>query len=218
MFEFIIRKVVQAYLKKSASKDKFAGMEAIGVDSEGKRYLSWKDLESIPKSRANQLQNFAIFDDMKMTVENLFTLTNTLIEINMKAASETNMKVKARLHAQISALCAEMQWRTTEDTPVDVIMNIAAVLAVREDENPNVYSRIIQEEKVKQFEIEEDNANFFFLNHKAFTSLKPSLIMSGDELKKHFNHLLYQKAMQERRSGTILQDKSSNEGKTVMMN
>jgi hypothetical protein len=207
MFRSIIDKIVKLHLKQQLKKEGFQEMEPIGCDSNGKRYYSWKDLEELPKSRANQLQNFAVFDDMKMTVENLFSLTDTIIEINHKLATEANQKIRTRLHAQIGALCAEMQWRSTEDTPIDIIMNIAAVLAVREDENPAKFSRIIQEEKVKQFGTEEGEGNFFFLNHRAIQALKPSLIMSAEELRQHLNNLALLKATQDKRSGIILQDK-----------
>lgn len=210
MFKSIIKKLVELYIASGKKDD----LVPIGIDSEGNRYFSWADLESIPKNRSNQLQNFAIFDDLKMTVDNLFDLTNKIIETNSTLATEKNQKKRVRLHAQIGALASEMQWRTTEDTPLDIILNIASVLSVREDEDPNNFSRTIHEEKVAQFEKEEGDGNFFFFNHKAFKAVKPSLIMSGDDMRKHLNHLIYQRRLRDARSGIISQEKSSKEDPT----
>jgi hypothetical protein len=209
MFKLLIKKIVEAYLNSTPRSIKKEGLVPIGLDSEGNRYYSWEDLESIPKARVNQLQNFAIFDDLKMTVDNLFDLTNKIIEINQKLASNKNEKSKARLHAQIGALASEMQWRTQEDTPLDIILNIASVLAVREDEDPNQFKQTIHEEKVKQLSKEEKDGNFFFLTHEVFGALKPSLIMSGGEWREHSNRLIYRKAQLEKRSGIISRETSS---------
>lgn len=208
MIKYFIKPIVNLYLNSIPKQIKAESLTPIGVDSKGNRYYSWESLDQMPKVRSNKLQDFAIFSDMKMTVESLFELTDKIMELNEKVAVEKNKKVKTRLHAQIAALAQEMQWRTTEDTPLDIILNMAAILAVREDEKPMKFDRLIHEEKVKQFSIEDQEGNFFFLSHELFKTLHPSLVMSGDEYKKHWNNLAYQKAYQKKRSGIISQETS----------
>ena len=107
-------------------------------------------------------------------------------------------------------------WRSQNLTPSDLLLEMASVLAIREDENPSKFSVKIQDEKKTQFDKETKNGNFFFMNHKAFNSLKPSLIMSEDEYKKHWNKLIQQRLHNEKRLATILQEKQSgNESKAT---
>lgn len=210
----IIRYLVQQYLKATPKTIKAEQLEFIGVDSKGMKYYSWADLEAIPKSRVGQLQNFALLDDMKMNAANLQLITDKIIEVNNSCMAEKAPKNKGKHHAQIGALALEMQWRTQYDTPVDIVLNIAAAVAVREDEDPLAFNNKIHDEKVERFKAEEKDGNFFFINHKVLGNLKPSLIMSADELKSHFNKLMSTQAHQDLRLQTILHgSRSKNETK-----
>lgn len=205
-----IRKLVaQWWIDNQPEQIKASDLKFIGVDGNGKRYYSWEDMEHIPKCRIGELQSFAMFDELKLTPDNLGQLILAIQELLEKSLAEKDKKKVTKMHAQMFALLEEITWRTKFDTPIDIFTNMAAVLCVREDENPNKFLNSIQEEKVEQFKTEEKNGNFFFTTHKVFNQLKPSLAMSGSEWKTHYNRVILQAHQNELRLKTILQENAS---------
>jgi len=216
MRNLIVKALYNHYLSKRPKQIKAADLSFIGMDANGKKYYSWDELDQIPKCRVDELQNLSLMDEMKLSQENVFAICTAIIDNNEKSVAEKNGKKATMLRSQIDALANEIMWRSQNLTPSDLLLEMASVLAIREDENPSKFSVKIQDEKKTQFDKETKNGNFFFMNHKAFNSLKPSLIMSEDEYKKHWNKLIQQRLHNEKRLATILQEKQSgNESKAT---
>lgn len=203
--------IAKWYIESTKKPESHKALELIGVDSEGRKYYTWKDLESVPKSRVAQLQNFALFDEMKLTARNLHAILDAIEQEN--EAALTDKKNHVRHRSRIAALCEEIRFRVQQLTPIDILLNLSATLAVREDENPDEFNTVIHDEKVSQFKIEEKRGNFFFLTQNLFQKLKPSLVMSEEEWTKHFQKLIFQDHRNESRLKVISAEKSSEEEK-----
>lgn len=207
--KFLIKAIYNHYISKRPDKIKASDLSFVGMDQHGNKYYSWDELDQIPKCRVDQLQNLSLMDEMKLTKDQVYALCYAIIENNEKAVSEKDKKKAVMLRSQIDALCNEIIWRSTNLTPTDIINEMAAVLVVRQDEDPSKFTVKIQDEKADQFQKEGDNGNFFFIEHKPFKTLMPSLVMSGEEFKKHWNNLMRQKLHADKRLTTILQERSS---------
>lgn len=213
---FLIKAIYSHYISQRPDKIKASELTFVGMDENGNRYYSWDELDKIPKCRVDELQNLSLMDEMKLTKDQVFSLCFAIIQNNEKTLAEKDQKKAVMMRSQIDALANEIMWRAENLTPSTLILEMAAILCIREDETPDQFTVRIQDEKVKQFKSESDKGNFFFIEHQAFNSLKPSLVMSGEEFKKHWNILIAQELHNERRLATILQEKSSdNESKAT---
>jgi hypothetical protein len=207
--KFITKALYRYYISKRPDQIKASELTFVGMDENGKRYYSWDELDKVPKCRVDELQNLSLMDEMKLTKDQVFALCFAIIENNEKTLAEKDQKKAVMMRSQIDFLANEIMWRAENLTPTDLILEMASVVCVREDEAPDQFTVRIQDEKVKQFKAESQNGNFFFVESKLFNTLKPSLVMSGEEFKKHWNNLIQQELHNERRLATILQEKSS---------
>jgi len=210
---WIRKQIAEWWISNRPKQIKANDLTFIGVDANGKRYYSWSEFDQIPKCRISELQSFALFDDMKLTHETLSQIISACHELLEKSLVEKDAKKKTKMHAQLFALLEEITWRAQHDTPIDIVTNMAAILAVREDENPNKFSATTHDEKVEQFKTEERNGNFFFTMHKAFNQLKPSLAMSAEEWKQHYSQEIFRQIQNDTRLKTIFPGKSSESEK-----
>jgi hypothetical protein len=213
---FLTKLIYDHYISQRPEQIKASELTFVGMDENGKRYYSWDELDKVPKCRVDELQNLSLMDEMKLTKDQVFALCFAIIENNEKTLAEKDQKKAVMMRSQIDALANEIMWRAENLTPTDLILEMAAVVCVREDEAPDQFTVRIQDEKVNQFKKESENGNFFFIESKLFNTLKPSLVMSGEEFKKHWNKLVAQQVHNEKRLQTILQGKSFEDANKAM--
>jgi hypothetical protein len=157
-----------------AQNERFEAKEF--VDSKGTRYYSWENLTDIPKSRYTKLEIFTMWADARISAPTLDEITT---EINKQALATLNEKEPEKKQKQVTAitfLCEEINRRARYAIPPDVLINMAALLVVREDENPDQFSEKIQEEKYQQFVADKNAGHTFFLTFPIFNKLHPQLI------------------------------------------
>ena len=213
---FLIKALYAHFISQRPDQIKASELTFVGMDENGKKYYSWDELDKVPKCRVDELQNLALMDEMKLTKDQVFALCLAIVQNNENSLTEKNQKKAVMLRSQIDALAHEIMWRAENLTPTDLITEMAAVVCVREDEIPDKFTVRIQSEKTKQFKRESENGNFFFTESKVFNSLKPSLVMSGEEFRKHWNTLIQQDLRNAKRLATISHGRSSeNESKAT---
>lgn len=181
----------------------------VGVDSDGKKYFSWEKMEDLPRNRFVEIEKTNMYIDNKISPQNLITLSSAIIDCNNALVHEKDDKKRGVLHAQIGALSLEISFREKYAIPSQVLVALASIVTIREDEDPSVYSQRIQTEKSETFSRELEKGNYFFLNTPIFKALIPSLIMSNDQWMIHLGKLVSQNKHELERLQTILSKRGS---------
>ena len=184
-------------------------LERIGSDSNGNSYYSWRDLGEIPRERHLRIEGFTMFDEVKLSPDSLHQILHAIDEINMKLPTEKNHDKKVRYHSQIAHLTGEIRFRMEGITPLEVLLNIAAALSVRQDEDPKTFSQVIHAEKVDQFKEDLKKGVDFFFNSQTWKRLVPTLIMSTENWSAYMTKSTLQAAREGQRLGIILSEKES---------
>lgn len=179
------------------------------TDSKGQRYYSWDSMDKVPTNRVNELVGLSMWSDAKISPENLELIAGEIIKLNFDIVKGGSKEAQNKRHAQITTLCEELRNRKNYAIPAQVIIPMAAMLCVREDENPNTISNRIQEEKIAEFTSEKIKGNTFFLKSRIFKMLLSRLV--GTNVKEA--NLLMKWAQDEQRQRerfeTILQHTES---------
>lgn len=191
-------------------------LKMVGEDQDGNIYYSWDDLGLIPKARFTQIQTFSMFEENKLTPEALDEITHAIDKISAKVLSEKNEDKRVRFSSQIHHLCNELRFRAEYVTPTSVLLNMAACMCVRHDEDPNGFSQIVHDEKLKVFQQEVERGNDFFFKTQSWGKLMPSFVMSKKNWAAHLMNSEVQLQNEKKRLGIILSEqglKTSSETK-----
>ena len=205
MIDYFTNRALKQFLSDKNKPQELKDLQFEFADSEGVKYYSWERMDLVPTCRANELMGLGMWADAKISPENLVKITDEINKANMAIVAETNKDKRSKLHATISHLCSEISTRKNYAIPSEIIIAMAAVLLVREDENPNTFSEKIQSEKISQLIKEKNNGNTFFLTFPIFKTLLMSLIGTDVNVTK----LLMKWGQDEARQLQILETISS---------
>ncbi|MCA1764610.1 MAG: hypothetical protein LC664_16690, partial [Flavobacteriales bacterium] len=164
-------------LKVEQKPESVKDLEFQFVDSKGVKYYSWESMDKVPTNRVNELIGATMWADAKITEQNLTTIADAINDLNfelVKGAGDPSDKNKR--HARITALCEELKTRKDYTIPSDVMIGMAAMIVVREDENPNEISPKIQGQKIQQFTADKQSGHTFFLKSNILKQLYPHLL------------------------------------------
>ena len=206
---FLRKQAAQHLILEQKKPQLIKDLVFVGVDSEGKKYYSWEKLENIPRNRYIAIEQTNMYIDNKISPANLSSLSLAIIEVNQALIRENDPKKIALLHAQIDALASELTFRQKYAIPSQVLVALASIVTIREDEDPSVYSETIQTEKSETFAREMNIGNCFFLTSPIFKALIPSLLMSNEEWTIHLGSLALQEEHVKERLKTILSKSKS---------
>lgn len=179
------------------------------VDSKGKRYYSWESMDKVPTNRVNELVGLSMWSDAKISPENLELIAGEIINLNFDIVKGGSKDAQNKKHAQITTLCEELRNRKNYAIPAQVIIPMAAMLCVREDENPNIISNLLQEEKIAEFTSEKMKGNTFFLKSRIFKTLLSQLIGINVKEANLLMKWAHDEQIQKERFETILQHTES---------
>lgn len=174
--------------KKTTVSDKFAGLELSFIGSDGHKYYSFKPDSSLPLAR---------FSEQLMLLEHLRAgLLGDEISALMDLIDGANVdylkakdKEKIRHSARIGAYTSLVRSRTSNILHHKLLLRMATVWLVREDENPATINKEIAAEKELFFASECENANaYFFFQKTGFKGLQAFITLSENEFQELWNH------------------------------
>lgn len=143
---------------EQSEKITHAALEKWFIDSEGNQYYRFPKTMALPLERLGHLKGYYTWlasgvsgAEMEQIIHSMETVLSEGI-----GRVETAAKLGTLVH-----LLKERQQMVVH---TEIIYNILAVQAIREDERPDVFNNQIQLEKVAQFkkEVAMNNAYFFF--------------------------------------------------------
>jgi hypothetical protein len=175
------------------------------TDSKGLRYYGFPTLADLPVNRMLKLQQFALFDDAKISPKSLQEIAEKINEINFAIAKEAVTEKRTKFHAQVASLCTELIERPGYISPKDTFYNMAAVCSIREDESPEQFNEAIHAEKVMEFSQLGDKGYAFFLRNTTFKQLVPSLIGTQESWMNTLQSWERDRQRHEARLAVILQ-------------
>jgi hypothetical protein len=152
LFRLFRRRFLQLafYNQAKPASDFFAKTELAFWDSNGKRYYRFLNDTDIPILRMGKLQRILLEYNLRMDTKDLNTFLDAMQEALDKIVNESQ-KGKLKNLAWIGHLVEEMRRRKEFIIEPDLLMELAAILYIREDENPAVIDDSLQMEKIEQF-------------------------------------------------------------------
>ncbi len=170
------------------------------TDMEGRHYYGWEDFAKMPPARANEIDDILLQCDAAMSRATLDAVSAALIE-SIGDALETKLaKDKGKALARAHLLATEIANRPKDVIPRECYLALAAVCAVRQDEDPYVFDAVVQAEKMQAFREAGAAGHLFFTSSPAFVKLGEAMRCSVAE----FPVLSISWARQEARLKTLL--------------
>lgn len=156
------------------------------TDSEGNRYYTWQDGEMMPVCRLQALQNLVMHYEMHLAPREIVNVAQAIqnsVADTIKAKTDKERSLTA---AKTNAYANELLIRQEYCVPTEIYIEMAAVYAVRHDENAEELSKVIQNEKIAQFTADINaGVDFFFRLPQLVLSTNLSK-MSSAQLKLYF--------------------------------
>jgi hypothetical protein len=211
----ILRRQAAKYLLSQQNKPaKLSALEFAFVDSKGQRYYNWPTLSEIPTIRHSKLMEMVAYSDAKISRESLITITEEIEKRNFALITEKVEKTKRQIHAQITVLLNEITDRSSFSVPKEIMIQMAAILICREDENVAEFSDPIHNQKVIQLKAEAEKGYTFFLTTPTLKELYPSLLGTTEQQTELLMNWEYQSRRQIARLKVISQDDESKSDKS----
>ena len=145
-------------------------------DTEGLEYYSWADLSEVPPARMNEVEDIMLQIDAGMTRKTLESIGEAIAFHTQEAMAASAPKVKGNALAKVSFLATELLVRGRKIIPEECFFALAAVSAVRKDEDPYTFDKSIHQEKIEAFRSAGRAGHAFFTGTGPFrTTLNASL-------------------------------------------
>lgn len=156
-------RAIHRYIAKGYLRPKeFAGMDMAFSGPDGRAYYTWMDSGEMTPIREKQIEMYLSLADARISAKELTMLCDMLDEANMEAMKATGAKEKSKAHSRIAFLSREIRERP-DLLPEDVYYGMAAVFAVREDEDPRAFDVVVQGQKIDLFKKEGLKGHDFFV-------------------------------------------------------
>ncbi len=157
-------------------------MEYAFTDSKGKRYFYFPDIKKLPLPLFEKLNELQTQLDARIPGPDLDKWVAAIEAlVNSDASSK---KIRTEIGYWIGVL-KERRQLLFEPT---ILMEIAGLLYIREDENPAVYTVEIHKEKVAQFlaDSKEGELLYDFFQHAGLSRYIPSQSITRENWKEYF--------------------------------
>ena len=140
-------------------------------DTEGRHYYGWEDFAQMPPARANEIDDILLQCDAAMSRATLDALSNAIIESIGESMEAKLAKDKGKALAKAHLLATEIRNRPRDVIPKECYLALAAVCAVRQDEDPYKFDAVLQAEKMQAFREAGAAGHLFFTSSPAFAKL-----------------------------------------------
>jgi hypothetical protein len=141
------------------------------TDQHGRHYYGWDDFAKMPPARANEIDDVLLQIDAGLSHSQLNVLSAAITSALSDAVEAKDPKVRNRHIAKASAIAMELQARPRQIIPRECYYALAAICAVRQDEDPAKFDALIQGEKMQTFREAAEAGHTFFTQQGAFARL-----------------------------------------------
>lgn len=183
---WILKKAAAYLIEKKQKPTGFEDLKFSGVDSDGVRYYTWDDLSLVPHNRVIKLESAALFIDARLDQNSLTTIADTIEKTSFEIYQEKDADKRRKMHAMIVSLCNELNFRQKYAIPEVWHVEMAAILNVRENENPNKVDEDLHMQKTVALGKELRNGNAFFFKSPTYRALLNLSVGDAGELQKLF--------------------------------
>lgn len=151
--------MLKFYASKQSDKLTHKELEHLFIDMNGAQYYKFPKMLDLPLMRKGELTGYYTFMASGISGQEQDHIITTMKQALFEGLA------KPEIVAKVSALVHVMVERRRMCFHSELMLNIAAIQAVREDEDPVVFNKEIHMEKIVQFkkEISNSNAYFFFV-------------------------------------------------------
>lgn len=141
------------------------------TDPYGLHYYGWEDFAQMPPARANEVDDVLLQIDAGLSHVQLAALSMAITGALSDAVEARDPKVRNRHIAKANAIAMELQVRPKQIMPRECYYALAAICAVRQDEDPNKFDPTIQAEKMQTFRLAAEAGHRFFTHQAAYEKL-----------------------------------------------
>lgn len=167
-----LRKWAAAYLIENKQKPvTHSDLVYAGVDSNGVKYYTWKDLSLLPNCRRIKLHGAAIFYDARLDENSLEMIASGIVQAADALSKATEAKDKALENARIIAYTQELNRRGEYAISEHWHIQVAGILHVTESENPAIWDSESHDKKCAQLHKELHASNAFFFKSPMYSEL-----------------------------------------------
>ncbi|MDB5281129.1 MAG: hypothetical protein JWO06_204 [Bacteroidota bacterium] len=178
------KKSICNYVYASQSKTYRQYLEFAFADSKGQRYYRFNDLKNMPLAMLEQLNILQLEVESRIKGSDLDEWISNCKKI-ISSGSKTSL-------ADIGYMLGALEERRTLLLDPRLLMEIAALLYIREDEDPTIYNRDLHREKFLQFNYDKKDVLFDFFVSAGLSRYLPSVNFMPAEWEKYLNNQLQQ--------------------------
>lgn len=149
------------YLKTLNKKKWIDGCELV-FNIEGHNYYKYKDSGKIPMKRLEELQVKVLMLQNRLDKNEFDLLTNIIEESVQRALDSFNQT--NRMSGLQDAIFAVQEMKSRKDDLMfhpGILMEIAGLMIIRDDENPTIVNELLTNEKVELFTKQSNTLDFF---------------------------------------------------------
>jgi len=153
--------------------------------TDGHDYFSYKPDSDLHMPRLPEQMKLMEHMRIGMSEEDMFLIFDNIDTLNAAILTTKNDKDKPSLHANIGAHTTIGRGRMSNTLHHKLLLQMAATWCIRNDENPQEFSREIHEQKVNFFDAEcREGSAYAFFQLIGFRGLSRYMTMSGDEFSE----------------------------------
>lgn len=158
---------LKIYASEQGLKIAHKDLEKWFIDSNGKQYYKFPKSMSLPIERKGHLTDLYTHLSSGISGEEMDKLLSAMDNILSQGVG------KPEVASKLGAIIHILKERRKLIFHTEILYNILAVQAIREDEAPDTYSTEIQLQKVAQFkeEVSKSNSYFFFQQTRLHTPI-----------------------------------------------
>lgn len=156
------------------------------TDYEGYKYFTFTDQGQIPKCRYERLMNLTMWWEARVSPATVDMLADGIIEAAELSLTAPKLEDRSKAISRAMVFANELKLRKDNGIPATIAHEMAAVWAIREDEEVGVINEQLHDEKVEMFAYETSQGRDFFLHMPMFMRHLNLWRVSRVELKKLF--------------------------------
>lgn len=168
----IHRYIAKGYLRPKG----FDGMQVAFSGPDGRSYWSWQDIGEMTPVRQKHIERCLKMADAGIGEKMLSELCDMGEAANLEALKASDKAAKSKAHARVGYIFGEIRNRSREVIPEEVYMDMVAIFAVREDEDPRTFDPAIHGQKIEMLTKAMKDGHDFFGKLPALKTLLGSLL------------------------------------------
>ena len=142
-------RAIHRHIEQSRLRPKgFDGMHHAFADADGRAYYTWMDLTEMTPVRQKHIERCLMMGDAGIGEKTLDTLCTIAEERIMDAVKESNQSARSKALAKATQAIGMIRNRRKEVIPEEVMYDLGAILAIREDEDPRGFDPAIHQQKI----------------------------------------------------------------------